>query len=120
MQVTIRGRSVTLDYVADIEPTGAARERGQPYRVTLDGAEIVRSAINADLEACRVLREHGAVGRIGFRHRDGMIGLIAVIERGAGLTVDDSAGTPRFARWKEWPGMAVLSSAVAPQDAREA
>jgi hypothetical protein len=99
VEVRMKNGLVGLDYVADIEPTGS---RGN-YRVALNDEEIVKSAMNAEFDACRVLQSRSLSGRIGFRHRDGMIGLVTTIDGGAKLTVSENSGKPRFKKWRSMP-----------------
>ena len=113
--VTVRGKPIKPDYVAELEPTGKAGIRGPFYRVVLDGEEIVGSAVNGSLDACRVLKERGLSGMIGFRHTDGMIGMVMSIDWGAAHTVEERAtGSPRFAKWRERPQIGPETSAVEP------
>ena len=94
-----------MDYVVDIEPTGHAGKRGEFWRASLGGEELVTSAVNVELDACRVMRDRGLSGRVGFRHADGMIGLITSVAWGAKRTVSEGSGSPRFVKWKEFTGI---------------
>jgi hypothetical protein len=97
--VTVRGKPVKLEHVADLKPTGRIGKRGPSYSVSLNGEELARSTI-AEFDACRVLEARGMTGKIGFRNADGMIGLVTSIEAGAKLTVTETGGRPRFGKWQ--------------------
>lgn len=101
----VRGRLVRLDFVADLIETRRAGQRGPFYRVVFAGEEIIQSAVQASLDACRVLAGRGFGGWIGFRHADGMIGLVTKVEVGAKLTVVEAGNRyPRFAEWQPFTG----------------
>ncbi len=80
----------------------------------LDGETIVTSSVNAEFDACRVLKARGLHGRIGFRHHGSqVIGIVTTIDRGAELTIEeDATGRVRFRKWRPYePGQKVRSAA---------
>jgi hypothetical protein len=88
-------------------------ERRGKWHVTVDRATIVRNARDPEHEACRVLLARGiTTGKITFRHAsDGMVGMIMDIEKGAGLTVEESENRGlRVAKYRPFP-VAVASPA---------
>jgi hypothetical protein len=89
----------------DIEPVSLG-ERGQRYRVTHNGVQLVDSSRNPEFDACRALLGKGITGRLEVWHKgwpqgDEFPAMRLDIEKGARLTVEegDRIG-PRFARWR--------------------
>ena len=89
-----------------IQPTIVRGERGQRYRVTYQGTNLINETWCPELEAARVLMARGIVGRLevwryGKSHPDLIIQDIA---RAAALTVEESEKLgPRLIRWRPRP-----------------
>jgi hypothetical protein len=86
-----------------IEPVTLG-ERGHRYRITHAGRVLVESSREPLLDACRALLAQGIPGRLemwrlGKAHPDAAV----EIERGAGLTVAETAEHgPVFRRWRPY------------------
>jgi hypothetical protein len=101
MVVTVEGKQITLDHVAEVRRAGnRIGKRGYRYTASYQGETIVEASIVPEFAACRALQARGLHGKIGFR-KDGMIGIVVDIDVGAKLTVNESStgGSPRFGRW---------------------
>jgi hypothetical protein len=97
----------------EIEPTGIHGERGQHYRVWLEGAVLIEDTWNPEFEVCRALLARGIRGKLQTWHRGKPHWDMQLdIERGASLTVEENEQRgPKIVRWRPHPQSAVLSSA---------
>jgi hypothetical protein len=97
----------------EVEPISIHGERGQHYRVWLEGAVLIEDTWNPEFETCRAVQARGIRGKLqtwrrGKQHWDMQLD----IERGAGLTVEENEQQgPKIVRWRPHPQSAVLSSA---------
>jgi len=100
-----------MNHRVDIEPTSVRGERGQHYRVLYAGEVLIEGTWNPEFEACRALLAMGVRGNLqtwrrGKQHWD----LQVDIERGAGLTVEESENHgPKIVRWRPRPQDVVLA-----------
>ena len=94
-----------------IEPLSFT-QGGQYYRVLWDGLVLIASTREPLLGACRILLAKGITGRIEmFRSGRTDPDIRADIQRGAGLTVSETADHgPIFVHWKPWTKVASETS----------
>ena len=98
----------------EVELISIHGERGQHYRVWLEGAVLIEDTWNPEFETCRALLARGIRGKLqtwrrGKQHWDTQLD----IERDASLTVEENEQHgPKIVRWRPHPQSAVLSSAA--------
>ena len=90
-----------------IEPTKNG-QRGQLYRVLHEGRVLLESTREPLFDACRALAAMGVTGRLEmWRPGKGHSDMAVDIERGAGLTVAETAeSSPVLRAWKAFESQA--------------